>query len=52
MGYTVLSSMDRWLFTQTGLSRNTQNSTEFSGGKLPFIDRLFKPFDVLVQGQL
>ena len=50
LGYTVLSSMDRWLFTQTGLSRNTQNSTEFSGGKLPFIDRLFKPFDVLVQG--
>ena len=50
LGYTVLSSMDRWLFTQTGLSRNTQNSTEFRGGKLPFIDRLFKPFDVLVQG--
>lgn len=51
LGYTILSSMDRWLFTQTGLGRSYAfSSSEFNGKKLSLPDRLLKPFDVLVQG--
>ncbi|RLU01479.1 M48 family metallopeptidase [Ketobacter sp.] len=50
-GYPVLSSVDRWLFTQTGLGRlNAPTRSDFEAKRRSRVDTLFKPWDVLVQG--
>ncbi|MBA56160.1 MAG: hypothetical protein CMK89_17050 [Pseudomonadales bacterium] len=50
-GYPVLSSVDRWLFSQTGLGRlNAPTRSDFDVKPRTYLDTLFKPWDVLVQG--
>ena len=50
-GYPLLSSVDRWLFTQTGLGRlNALSQSDFDSRSRSRLDAIFKPWDVLVQG--
>ncbi|MCP5013946.1 MAG: hypothetical protein GY938_01530 [Ketobacter sp.] len=50
-GYPLLSSIDRWLFTQTGLGRmNAPSRSDFGVKTQSLIQRVLKPWDVLVQG--
>lgn len=50
-GYPLLSSMDRWLFTQTGVGRmNAPGRSDFGVRRRSLLDNLVKPWDVLVQG--
>jgi hypothetical protein len=51
-GYPLLSTVDRWLFTQTGLGRlNALSQSDFDvRSSRSRLDKIFKPWDVLVQG--
>jgi len=50
-GYPLLSAVDRWLFSQTGVGRHNEIShADFDANARPLLDRFFKPMDLLVQG--
>jgi hypothetical protein len=52
-GYPILCTIDRWLFTQTGLGRmNAPSKSNFGRAHSSWLDSVLKPLDVLVQGSL
>ncbi|MDY6921664.1 MAG: M48 family metallopeptidase [Pseudomonadota bacterium] len=50
-GYPLLSSVDRWLFNQTGLGRMAAaGRVRSASGLRALLDKLLRPWDLLVQG--
>lgn len=49
-GYSILCSVDRWFYIQTGLSRGSSVGGEYNVSGQSWIGRVLKPFDFAVQG--